>query len=74
MTKYVDLLVLCGKRAICAARSLSVLSSCGGNIEHDETGIWWQCARCGEKKGFISSAELRSLSDREISERAKPTW
>lgn len=31
----------------------------------DETGCWGECAKCGERVGFVSRADLRRYCERE---------
>ena len=40
------------------------LGLCGHRTESDDTGIWGQCVRCGNRAGFVSRAELRRYADR----------
>ena len=39
-----------------------LLEWCGGQVESDATGLWWQCGTCGVRKGFVPRATL----DRQI--------
>ena len=45
------------------------LKLCGGRVESDATGLWFECATCRERSGFVPRAELDRMTDRAIAVR-----